>query len=241
MKTAPSESNSEASGGDRDREGNERSRTAQHAKSRGRNAGSLRVHGEQNGDTGMPLSTSPDATRTPNQRAMHQPHDPSLLFPLRMSRLPVSPAVALVSLAVVLLTLSACGNGSDAEPPALPGDVEASQYTTTDSGLKMYDVETGDGETAQSGDRVRVHYTGWLRSDSTQFDSSIGRGPFTFQIDGTGRESVIEGWNEGVAGMNVGGERQLVIPPQLAYGSGGTGPIPPNATLIFEVELLDIE
>jgi len=172
---------------------------------------------------------------------MHQRHDPSLLLPLRMSRSPVFPAVALVSLAVFLLTLAACGNGSDEEPPALPRDVEASQYTTTDSGLKMYDFETGDGETAKSGDRVRVHYTGWLRSDSTRFDSSIGRGPFTFQIDGTGRESVIEGWNEGVEGMSVGGERQLVIPPQLAYGSGGAGPIPANATLIFEVELLDIE
>jgi FKBP-type peptidyl-prolyl cis-trans isomerase len=86
---------------------------------------------------------------------------------------------------------------------------------------------------------VTVHYNGWLASDSTLFDSSIQRGqPFTFQL-GAGR--VIQGWDEGVDSMRVGGERQLVIPPDLAYGSQGSGPIPSNATLIFEVELLSVD
>jgi FKBP-type peptidyl-prolyl cis-trans isomerase len=89
------------------------------------------------------------------------------------------------------------------------------------------------------GDVVTVEYTGWLRSDSTRFDSSVGREPFTFQL-GAGR--VIEGWDEGVVGMRVGGERSLVIPPELAYGDTGAGSaIPPGATLIFEIELLDLD
>jgi peptidylprolyl isomerase len=127
-----------------------------------------------------------------------------------------------------------------AEPgsPDAPTEVNASDYVTTDSGLKYYDLQAGDGAAAEAGKQVSVHYTGWL-TDGTKFDSSIDRGePFSFVL---GAGNVIPGWDEGVVGMKVGGKRQLVIPPQLAYGeSGAGGVIPPNATLIFEVELLSV-
>ncbi len=108
----------------------------------------------------------------------------------------------------------------------------------TDSGLKYEDLAVGDGEEAKAGDRVSVHYTGWL-TDGTRFDSSIDRNePFNFPLGG-GR--VIRGWDEGVQGMRVGGRRRLTIPPHLGYGAAGAGGvIPPNATLLFEIELLDI-
>jgi peptidylprolyl isomerase len=145
----------------------------------------------------------------------------------------------LFSVLLILAPLvSACGNGGDsASPPTLPRDVAESDYRTTQSGLKIHDFNDGSGATAEQGDQVTVNYTGWLRSDSTRFDSSIGRGPFDFQIGGR----VIDGWNEGVQGMQVGGERQLVIPPELGYGASGQGPIPPNSTLIFEIEVLEIQ
>ena len=109
---------------------------------------------------------------------------------------------------------------------------------TTDSGLQYTDVVEGTGAMPQAGQRVTVHYTGTLE-DGTKFDSSRDRGrPFTFQI-GVGQ--VIKGWDEGVATMRVGGQRQLVIPAELGYGSRGAGGvIPPNATLLFDVELLRI-
>lgn len=108
----------------------------------------------------------------------------------------------------------------------------------TDSGLKYEDLEEGDGAVAQAGQKVSVHYTGWL-TDGTQFDSSVARNdPFQFAL---GKGMVIRGWDEGVAGMKIGGKRKLTIPPQLGYGaSGAGGVIPPNATLVFEVELLEI-
>jgi len=108
----------------------------------------------------------------------------------------------------------------------------------TDSGLKYEELAEGDGAVAQAGQRVSVHYTGWL-TDGTQFDSSVARNdPFQFAL---GKGMVIRGWDEGVAGMKVGGKRKLTIPPQLGYGAQGAGGvIPPNATLVFEVELLDI-
>jgi FKBP-type peptidyl-prolyl cis-trans isomerase FkpA len=108
----------------------------------------------------------------------------------------------------------------------------------TDSGLKYEDLVEGDGEAAIAGRQVRVHYTGWL-TDGTKFDSSLDRNdPFSFPL-GAGR--VIRGWDEGVQGMKVGGKRKLTIPPQLGYGAAGAGGvIPPNATLVFEVELLEI-
>jgi peptidylprolyl isomerase len=123
--------------------------------------------------------------------------------------------------------------------PDAPTEVNEADYVTTDSGLKYFDLEVGDGPLPQSGQRVSVHYTGWLE-DGTKFDSSLDRGqPLTFAL-GVGQ--VISGWDEGVATMKVGGRRQLVIPPELGYGEQGAGGvIPPNATLIFEVELLDVQ
>lgn len=108
----------------------------------------------------------------------------------------------------------------------------------TDSGLKYDDLVAGEGEIAQAGQMVRVHYTGWL-TDGSKFDSSLDRhDPFVFPL---GRGRVIRGWDEGVQGMRVGGKRRLTIPSHLGYGAQGAGGvIPPNATLVFEVELLGI-
>jgi peptidylprolyl isomerase len=127
----------------------------------------------------------------------------------------------------------------DVKEPQVATKVDESKYTTTASGLKYYDIVEGTGATPTAGQTVSVHYTGWLE-DGTQFDSSIDRGqPFTFVL---GQGNVIPGWDEGVATMKVGGKRQLVVPPDLGYGeSGAGGVIPPNATLIFEVELLDVQ
>jgi peptidylprolyl isomerase len=125
-------------------------------------------------------------------------------------------------------------------PPEAPRDITESDYTVTDSGLKYYDFEVGTGATPEPGQTVVVQYSGWLE-DGTLFDSSLTRGqPLRFPI-GTG--GVIPGWDEGLSTMQVGGERQLVIPSDLAYGEAGAGGgiIPPNATLIFEVELVGIE
>ncbi len=108
----------------------------------------------------------------------------------------------------------------------------------SDSGLKYEDLVEGEGAVAEPGKQVVVHYTGRLE-DGIKFDSSVDRNePFRFTL---GRGMVIRGWDEGVAGMKVGGRRRLVIPPHLGYGpQGAGGVIPPNATLVFEVELLDI-
>ncbi|MDC3167957.1 FKBP-type peptidyl-prolyl cis-trans isomerase [Prochlorococcus sp. AH-716-D22] len=114
---------------------------------------------------------------------------------------------------------------------------EENNSRTTDSGLIIVDIVKGEGDEANSGKTVSVNYTGTLE-DGTQFDTSIGRGPFSFPL-GAGR--VIKGWDEGVAGMKVGGKRKLTIPPELGYGSRGAGNvIPANSTLIFEVELLKV-
>lgn len=121
-----------------------------------------------------------------------------------------------------------------------PSSGESSEeMITTSSGLQYQDLIVGEGEVANSGDSVSVHYTGWLE-DGTKFDSSLDRGePFSFVL-GTGM--VIKGWDEGVTGMRVGGKRKLIIPPELAYGTTGAGGvIPPNATLEFEVELLSVQ
>lgn len=124
-----------------------------------------------------------------------------------------------------------------AQASALGGEMSAPKPRTTASGLEITDLVVGEGEEARTGQTVSVNYRGTLQN-GTEFDSSYGRGPFSFPLGG-GR--VIKGWDEGVAGMKVGGKRKLVIPPDLAYGSRRVGGvIPANATLIFEVELLGI-
>ena len=113
--------------------------------------------------------------------------------------------------------------------------------TTLSSGIKMIDSKEGQGDAVKTGNTISVHYTGWLYENGkrgSKFDSSVDRGPFNFTV-GSG---VIKGWSEGVVGMKPGGKRELIIPPDLAYGPGGAGNgiIPPNATLDFEIELLQI-
>jgi len=120
-------------------------------------------------------------------------------------------------------------------PPPVTG-----KPVTTADGLKYWDVKVGTGTTATAGHKVKVHYTGWL-TNGKKFDSSVDRKePFPFQLGGG---QVIKGWDEGVAGMKVGGKRRLEIPPELAYGNRGVGGglIPPNSTLLFDVELLDVK
>ena len=124
----------------------------------------------------------------------------------------------------------------------MPQAMSASKVTTS-SGLQYVDLTVGNGDVAKAGNQVSVHYTGWLQnpdgSKGRKFDSSKDRGqPFQFAL---GQGQVIKGWDEGVQGMQVGGVRELIIPPALGYGQGGAGGvIPPNATLIFEVELLGV-
>ena len=126
-----------------------------------------------------------------------------------------------------------------AQAPEHPAPVSGPGVTTPD-GLKYWDLKAGTGKVAKVGDKVKVHYTGWLLENGQKFDSSLDRGqPFEFTI---GAGQVIKGWDEGVAGMKVGGKRQLRIPPELGYGYRGYPPvIPQNAYLIFDVELLAVK
>jgi FKBP-type peptidyl-prolyl cis-trans isomerase len=110
------------------------------------------------------------------------------------------------------------------------------ETTMTTGQLIKEDITIGTGDEVKSGDKVKVNYTGTL-SDGTQFDTSIGREPFEFSV---GLGEVIQGWDEGLLGMKVGGKRKLVIPPNLAYGSQDMGTIPANSTLTFEVDLIEI-
>lgn len=116
---------------------------------------------------------------------------------------------------------------------------EATQNQANQGGeLKIEDTQEGTGEVAKAGDKLAMHYTGTL-SDGTKFDSSLDRGqPFEFTL---GAGDVIQGWDQGIVGMKVGGKRKLTVPPELGYGATGQGSIPPNATLIFDVELLEIK
>jgi FKBP-type peptidyl-prolyl cis-trans isomerase len=138
---------------------------------------------------------------------------------------------------LVLAGSMACGQ---ATPPTSQGLSAKTTEVTMPDGLKYTDDQVGTGTEAQKGKTVSVHYTGWLL-DGTKFDSSRDRNqPFSFPL---GQGQVIKGWDEGVAGMKVGGKRTLVIPPELGYGARGApgGVIPPNSTLKFEVELLDVK
>jgi len=142
--------------------------------------------------------------------------------------------VACAAAALVFVAMTAAGSGAEA---ALNQTVELP------SGLKYTDTKIGEGATATAGRNVTVHYTGWLSNNGAKgrkFDSSVDRGdPFTFKLGGG---QVIKGWDEGVAGMKIGGKRTLIIPPDLGYGARGAGGvIPANATLIFDVELLKVE
>lgn len=161
---------------------------------------------------------------------------------------------------LVLLALSACGSDvaitptpaptqSTAAPaasactPAPAGADNFSQavaLTTTADGLQLGDIVAGTGPVPQKGDNLTVQYTGWL-TNSCLFDTSrqSGRAPFQFVI-GASPPNVIAGWEEGLLTMHAGGKRRLVIPPSLGYGSSGQGSIPPNATLVFDVELLTV-
>ena len=128
-------------------------------------------------------------------------------------------------------------NSAKNEASPLGDPIEFKKPRITESGLSITDIEVGDGPEAMPGQKVSVNYVGRLENGE-EFDSSYGRGPFSFPL---GAGQVIKGWDEGVAGMRVGGKRKLVIPPELGYGSRGAGRvIPPNATLVFEVELLAI-
>ena len=143
----------------------------------------------------------------------------------------------------VLLTLSACRSNPLAPfelSDTTPQLISETDYTVTESGLKIFDIREGTGSFPRPGFDVAVHFEGWL-SDGMKFDSSRDSGErFIFPL-GVGR--VIPGWDEGVATMRFGGIRQIVIPPALAYGSNsaGRGRIPPNSTLIFEIELFPPE
>jgi peptidylprolyl isomerase len=146
------------------------------------------------------------------------------------------PAGAFAALAFLLALVGALSTGASSV-------AYAEDTVTTASGLKIIDTVVGTGETPKTGQVCVMHYTGWLYKDGAKgdkFDSSVDRGqPFEFNI---GAGEVIKGWDEGVASMKVGGKRTLIIPPELGYGARGAGGvIPPNATLLFEVELLEVK
>jgi peptidylprolyl isomerase len=144
-------------------------------------------------------------------------------------------ALLLTGLLALTLAAVACGgdDGDSSGPPELSGDLVS--YTTP-GGVTVIEIAYGSAkDPVQDGDRVQMNYTGWL-TDGTQFDSSYDRGePFTFTL---GAGDVIQGWDEGVQGMSPSDQRRLIIPPELGYGSQGSGAIPPNAELIFDIEMV---
>ena len=146
----------------------------------------------------------------------------------------VSIRLAGAAVALAILAVSA---------PVGRSNAADNQVTEMPDGLKYTDTKIGDGATAKAGNKVTVNYTGWLNENGAKgkkFDSSLDRNqPFQFTL---GAHQVIAGWDEGVAGMKVGGQRTLIIPPELGYGARGAGgAIPPNATLIFDVDLLQVQ
>src|SRR5581483_210436 len=148
-----------------------------------------------------------------------------------------------LALAMVLIAVSLFGQTSAHRPTPVRPNTNAPTKVTgdgvkTDSGLQYWDIKTGTGQVANTGDKVKVHYTGWFTTGK-KFDSSVdAHQPYSFTI---GKGDVIKGWDEGVTGMKVGGKRQLRIPPELAYGDTGyKNIIPPNSTLIFDIQLLSV-
>jgi FKBP-type peptidyl-prolyl cis-trans isomerase FkpA len=152
-------------------------------------------------------------------------------------RLTIAALIAAAVVVIVVMALVSAG-GDDGASSAAPGECDESPQTL-DSGLVVEELECGDGEEAQRGDLVTVHYTGTLEN-GRKFDSSRDRGePFPLRL---GAGMVIPGWEEGLPGMRAGGTRKLTIPPELGYGEAGRPPeIPPNSTLVFEIELLEVE
>jgi peptidylprolyl isomerase len=155
----------------------------------------------------------------------------------KMRGLTHTTTVAALSLVTALACISAVGTANKALAQA------AGKTMTTSSGLQITDNKVGTGATCRPGQICVMHYTGWLYKNGAKgqkFDSSVDRGePFEFTL---GRHQVIAGWDEGVATMKVGGKRTLIIPPELGYGARGAGGvIPPNATLIFDIELLNVK
>jgi FKBP-type peptidyl-prolyl cis-trans isomerase FkpA len=158
-----------------------------------------------------------------------------------------STLIAVSIAASATLLMNACTKNSDTAPTTAATTTAASAPAANTAAiggapvteLKIEDTKVGTGATAEAGKTVSVHYTGYL-TDGKKFDSSVDRGqPFKFSL---GAGQVIKGWDQGVAGMKVGGKRKLTIPPTLGYGERGAGGvIPPNATLIFDVELLNVE
>jgi FKBP-type peptidyl-prolyl cis-trans isomerase len=148
-------------------------------------------------------------------------------------------AITLLALAGLAIAQTAPAKKAAAKPTTSGPTKVTGAPTKTASGLEYWNIKVGTGAVAQSGKHVKVDYTGWL-TNGKKFDSSVGSGkPFDFML---GASQVIKGWDEGVAGMKVGGKRQLRIPPDLAYGAAGYPPvIPANSTLIFDVQLVDVK
>ena len=148
-------------------------------------------------------------------------------------------AIILIVLATAALWSQTAAQKSSTPRPAATGPTKVTgDGVKTASGLQYWDIKDGTGQAAKNRDHVQVHYTGWLTTGK-KFDSSVGGKPFEFTI---GAGDVIKGWDEGVTGMKVGGKRQLRIPPDLAYGAQGyPGAIPPNATLIFDIQLVAVK
>lgn len=152
------------------------------------------------------------------------------------------PVFALIVVLVLSASLSAQTTSHRTTPVRVPNTNAPTKVTgdgvKTESGLQYWDIKAGTGQVANDGDRVKVHYTGWF-TNGKKFDSTVDANqPYSFNL---GKGEVIKGWDEGIAGMKVGGKRQLRIPPELAYGDAGFKTIvPPNATLIFDVQLLAV-
>jgi FKBP-type peptidyl-prolyl cis-trans isomerase FkpA len=140
---------------------------------------------------------------------------------------------------MLLAAMAAAQKAGAPQPASAPPKAEGKGAGTT-SGTQYWDLKVGTGKKAIPGFTIRVHYTGWVKKKKDEyivFDSSVGKDPLKFDL---GMGQVVKGWDQGIAGMRVGGRRLLVIPPDAGYGREGSGSVPPNATMIFEVELVEV-